>query len=287
MQLQDYDLSIQYQATLQSSDRITSPESKEEVRELVFDVEHPEFDWQVGQNIGVLAPGRAEMGQEYHFRLYTIANLPPTNAAGHQQCTICVRRCSYIDEYSGEEYPGVASNYLCDLKPGDSVTLTGPYGQAFEVPHEKNANLVLIGGGTGIAPFRAFVRHLYERCPDFEGRVMLFHGAHTGLELLYRNDQRDDFALYYDQETFEAINALSDRPGWNEAADWDGTLRSKGAQLAELLNDPKTYVYIAGLNSILDELNTVFADITGTGLGWTERKMELEAEGRWVELLYG
>ena len=54
-----------------------------------------------------------------------------------------MRRCFYIDEVSGERYPGVASNYLCDLRPDDTLTITGPYGQAFEAP--KNPNAALAG----------------------------------------------------------------------------------------------------------------------------------------------
>ena len=49
--------------------------------------------------------------------------------------------------------------------------MSGPYGLAFEVPEEMDANLILIGTGTGIAPFRAFVKHIYqERARTGRGR---------------------------------------------------------------------------------------------------------------------
>ena len=45
--------------------------------------------------------------------------------------------------------------------------------------------------GTGIAPFRAFVKHLYRDIGDWRGQVRLFYGARSGLELLYMNDEVD------------------------------------------------------------------------------------------------
>ncbi len=273
-------------AKVLASQRISAQEAAEEVREIELEVEAANFDPQVGQNIGVLAPGQTDIGQDVHFRLYSIADVPQTTAQGRVRIRICVRRCSYIDEFSGEEYPGVASNYLCDLRPGERLTITGPYGQAFEVPKQQDATLILICAGTGIAPFRAFVKHLYMNCPQFSGRVWLLHGGQTGIDLLYRNDEKDDFALYYDRDTFEAINALSKRPGWSDKTDWGTALQDRSEELCELLTDPKTYVYVAGLERIRDELEQVMAEVAGSEQAWLTWKADLEAEGRWIELLY-
>ena len=286
MKLQDYDITTRYAARVLSNERLTAAESKEEVREISIEVENQNFEARVGQNIGVLAPGRTEIGQKYHFRLYGVADLPQQMSSGRQRLRICVRRCSYLDEFNGEEYPGVASNYLCDLKPEDTLTITGPYGQPFEAPEEPDANLILIGAGTGIAPFRGFVKHIYHDRPDFRGRILLFHGGQTGLDLLYRNDEKDDFAMYYDRDTFEAFDALSNRPGWSDASDWGTAMLARAEELAELLSDPKTYVYVAGLEKIRDELDEVLAEVAGSSQRWFRWKAELEAEHRWIELLY-
>jgi len=175
---------------------------------------------------------------------------------------------------------------LCDLRAGDTLTLTGPYGLAFEVPEDSNANLILLGAGTGIAPFRAFVKHLYREVPEFKGRICLFHGGRTGLDLLYMNDKQNDFAQYYDKETFEAVEALSQRPPWSGEIDWSSALESRGEEIWKLLADPHTCVYLAGLESIREELDAVFAKVAGSKERWARRKAELEAEERWIELLY-
>ena len=284
--LDDYDTDTRFEATLVASERITSAESDEEVRELVLEVNRPDFVYQVGQSIGVLAPGAREMGQQQHFRLYSVADLPERGDSGRPRIKICVRRCFYLDDYSGQRYKGIASNYLCDLRPGDSLAIAGPFGVAFEVPEELDANLILIGTGTGIAPFRAFVKHIYAHVPDWQGRIWLFYGARSGLELLYMNDERDDFAQYYDTQTFEAFRALSHRPAWDDTIDWGSTIVERGEELWDMLSDAKTYVYVAGLEAMRDELDAVIANLAGSDAKWERRKAELMAGRRWVELIY-
>jgi len=285
MRLEDYDTRDRLTSTVVTNERITPQASAEDVREIVLDVERVGFEAAPGQSIGILAPGRLESGDEHHFRLYTVADLPEP-AGKHVRVRLCVRRCNYVDLNSGEMCRGVASHYLCDLRPGDAVTLTGPYGLAFSVPPERYANMVLIGMGTGIAPFRAFVKHLSRKESGFEGRVWLFHGAQTGLEMLYRNRENDDLSHYLDRETFEAISVVSSRPHWSGEIDWSGALLSRGRELWRLLGEPNTYVYLAGLEPIREQLDDVFATIGGGKEGWTRRKTALTAGGRWVELLY-
>ena len=156
----------------------------------------------------------------------------------------------------------------------------------FEVPEDLDADLVLIGSGTGIAPFRALVKHLYGAVPDWTGRIWLFYGARSGLEMLYMNEERDDFAQYYDEETFEAFKALSPRPGWSDPIAWDDALAERGEELWRLLGQPDTYVYVAGLEPMLAQLDAVFADLAGSKEKWERRKAELMAGKRWVELVY-
>ena len=116
--------------------------------------------------------------------------------------------------------------------------------------------------------------------------MWLFHGGRTGLDLLYRNEEKDDFALYYDRDTFEAFNALSTRSGWSDDSDWGTAMHARGEELCKLLSDPKTYVYVAGLEKISNELDDVLAEIAGSNQTWFHWKADLKAEQRWIELLY-
>ena len=286
MRLEDYPTEPRYVATILKSERITDESADAEVRELVLEVDRQEFDFDIGQSIGVLVEGPKEFGTSLRQRLYTVADTPRPKGKAKPQITLVVRRCDYVDDYSGEQYPGINSNYLCDRKSGDKVSITGPFGIPFTVPEDKSANLLLIGLGTGIAPFRAFVKHIYQDVGDWKGKVFLLYGARSGLELLYMNDKRDDFARYYDEETFEAIKALSPRPNWADPIAWDYAIEDRSDEILNMLDDEHTYVYVAGLAPIRDALDKLFAYMVGSPEEWSKKKSELMEAGRWVELLY-
>jgi ferredoxin--NADP+ reductase len=285
MRLQDFDTGDTYTAHVLSSERITPMESEEEVREIVLEVDRENFDYHAGQSIGVVVSGDHALGHRHHFRLYTVADIPE-KIEGNPRVTLCVKRCNYIDEYSGELYQGIASNYLCDLREGGSVTVNGPFGIPFEVPEDHEADLLLIGMGTGIAPFRALVKHIYQDVKDWKGRVRLFYGARSGLELLYMNDEKDDFTQYYDQDTFQAFKALSPRPHWSDPIAMDQELEARSEEIISMLGDTRTHIYVAGREDILETLDKAFGNILGDEEKWQRRKAELKAGNRWVELVY-
>lgn len=286
MRIEDYPTEPHYTATVLRSERITDEAADIEVRELVLEVDAHKFDFKVGQSVGVLVKGPAEFGGSVHHRLYTVADTPLPRKAGKPEITIVVRRCNYIDDYSGEEYIGINSNFICDRKTGDKVQITGPFGIPFNVPGDRRANLLLIGLGTGIAPFRALVKQIYQDADRWKGKVRLLYGAHSGLELLYMNDKRDDFARYYDEETFEAIKALSPRPNWADPIAWDYAIEQRAEEIWNMLSDDHTYVYVAGLMPVRDALDELFGNMSGSADRWAKRKAELIRQGRWVELLY-
>ena len=182
MRLEDYPTEPRYDARILSTERITDEGADAEVRELVLEVDRDEFNFEIGQSIGVLVEGPQEFGGSMRQRLYTVADTPSAKGDAKPQITLVVRRCDYIDDYSGEQYPGVNSNFICDRKAGDTLSITGPFGLPFTVPEDRSANLLLIGLGTGIAPFRAFVKHIYQDIGEWEGRVRLLYGARAAVE---------------------------------------------------------------------------------------------------------
>jgi ferredoxin--NADP+ reductase len=286
MNLREFDITHRYPAKLASSQRITPSDCEAEVRHLVLQAPEGALHYLEGQSIGVLAPGPHAFGNPHHLRLYSIAS--PREGEDHRADTlsICVRRCFYIDDVSGERYPGKASNYLCDAKPGDTIPITGPYGIPFHIPTDESCKLLMVGAGTGVAPFRAFVKHIYDERKGWKGQVRLFCGARTGMELLYMNDVKRDLGLYYDQESFQAFEALSPRPAFDVPPDLDRVLIQNSYEVWEMVQHPKTFVYLAGLTYAAQKFEKAMAVAAGSLETWRDTRDQLEAEGRISELLY-
>lgn len=272
------------EAVLEESKRIT-PETTAEVRHLVLRVLDPAFQFVEGQSIGVLVPGPHPFGNPYHLRRYSIANARglPQEAP---RLDLLVRRCFYIDEVSGERYPGIASNFLCDARPGARITLSGPYLSPFKIPLDDTANLLMIGTGTGIAPFRAFAQLIYERRGGWRGQVRLFYGGRTGLDLMYANDEQSDLANYYDDKTFKAFKALAQRPLMSSSQALEQGLKSNAAEAWGLIQQPNTHCFISGLGKIAAVLDKVMAEQAGSAEAWQALKMRLIDQRRWSELIY-
>jgi len=100
--------------------------------------------------------------------------------------------------------PGKASSYIFGCKPGDKVSISGPYGEFFLKQNDRE--MVFIGGGAGMAPMRSHLMHLF-RTEKTQKKVSFWYGARSLREAFYE----DDFNQI--QEDFPNFNwhiALSD-----------------------------------------------------------------------------
>jgi ferredoxin--NADP+ reductase len=271
-----------WSATLVSNERITAPDSPEDVRRLRFATEAA-FNGRIGQCLRVRAPG--QFGQRFHERLYSIADLEP-ESGGQKGFELLVRRCHVIDDFNGERYDGVASNFLCGLPPGGEIAFTGPVGHPFPIPDDPEAGLLMIGMGTGVAPFRGLVRRIYDELGGWKGPVRLFYGARSGLEMLYQNRENDDFGLYYDQPSFKAFAAVSPRPHFGAPPAVDLALIAHADEVWSMLKDSRAHAFIAGPEALLPLVDKAMAQVVGSVETWTACCEKMKAEGRWHEVLY-
>jgi ferredoxin--NADP+ reductase len=272
-------------AEVVESRRIT-PESTDEVRQIVLRVDEPSFRYHEGQSVGVVVPGPHAFGNKYHMRRYSIASDRSSSREESVEFSILVRRCFYIDPVNGERYPGIASNFLCDARVGQKLSVTGPYKSPFTVPSDNRANLLMIGVGTGIAPFRAFIQHIYRQQGGWKGQVRLFYGARNGVDMLYMNDHNCDLKEYFNEETFLAYNALANRPLMSATEALQQSLDLHVEEAWSLIRQPDTYVCVAGLAKVQQALDRVFGAAAGSGENWEAIKAELVRQGRWSQLLY-
>jgi sulfite reductase alpha subunit-like flavoprotein len=272
-----------WSATLTASERITPPDSPEDVRRLRFTMSDPGFDGRIGQCVRVRAPG--QFGQRWHERLYSIADLDRSDQQ-RTEFELLVRRCHSIDEFNGERYDGPASKMLCDLPAGGEIQFTGPFGHPFPIPADHKAGLLMIGMGTGIAPFRGLVRRIYDEVGGWDGPVRLFYGARSGLEMLYQNEENADLGLYYDQPTFQAFKAVSPRPHFGEAPALDKALLEHAAEVCAMLDEPRTHLFVAGPEAMLPQVEKALAQAMGSPENWAALRAKLVAGCRWHDVLY-
>ena len=84
--------------------------------------------------------------------------------------------------------PGIGSSYIFNLKPGDKVTVSGPYGD-FHILDTKR-EMLYIGGGAGMAPLRSHILHLLETLKTTDRRISYWYGARSKREIFYEEDFR-------------------------------------------------------------------------------------------------
>lgn len=85
---------------------------------------------------------------------------------------------------------GTVTDGIFQLKPGDSLYLRGPYGNGFPFDSYKGKNLIIVGGGSGVAPVRSMVDHVYQHMNEVEKIEVLFGFKNEELILFKEDIQR-------------------------------------------------------------------------------------------------
>ena len=146
------------------------------------------FRFLPGQSVGVLPGTDPKTGKPYQLRLFSVASVRKGDLGDGRSVSLCVVRHFWDNPKTGEKHiRGIASNYICDLKKGDKIKLTGPVGRFFLIPDDfKKRDLVFIATGTGIAPYRGMLKEIFEA--GYEGQVWLFFGTQTRNRVLYNEE---------------------------------------------------------------------------------------------------
>ena len=85
--------------------------------------------------------------------------------------------------------PGIASTYIFNLKPGDKVMVSGPYGEFHMLDTKRE--MLFIGGGAGMAPLRSQLLHLLRTLKTTDRKVSYWYGARSKNEIFYEEDFRE------------------------------------------------------------------------------------------------
>jgi benzoyl-CoA 2,3-dioxygenase component A len=253
-------------ATVQGNFRLTGAQAESDVRHIILNFGNTVFPVLEGQSIGIVPPGTGEGGKPHAIRLYSVASARDGEKPNANNLALTVKR----------EPGGLCSNYLCDLKRGDTVDVTGPFGGTFLMPNDANANIVMICTGTGSAPFRAFTERRRRAMPGAPGELVLFFGARRPEELPYFGPLRKVPASLLTQHL--VYSRLPDKP----KAYVQDRMRKCATDMARLLADDNTHVFICGLKGMETGVDDAFADICEkAGLDWTAMKPAMRSSGRY------
>ena len=128
------------------------------------------------------------VNDEEQFRAYSMANHPAEGNIVMLNIRIATPPWDRAKNDWMAVNPGVCSSYVFACKPGDKVTISGPYGEFFIKPTKKE--MVYIGGGAGMAPLRSHLFHLFHTLKTKDRKVSYWYGGRSTRELFYTDHFR-------------------------------------------------------------------------------------------------
>jgi ferredoxin--NADP+ reductase len=241
-----------------SNDSCMRGKSASFVRHTVIDVSGTPLEgaFSAGQAFGVIPPGTDGAGKSHKVRLYSLA-CPGygEDGAGRLISTTPKRLIDELKPADADDpltpyrlFLGVCSNYLCGLRPGDEVSLSGPNGKRFLLPVDRDAHdYLFIATGTGIAPFRGMARELLEHpAGAATARIHLISGSPYRSDLLY-HDLFRSLAERHHNFSYEVAISREPDPQTGSGTYVYQRLERDLDRLGPLLAGERTLLYLCGI----------------------------------------
>jgi len=255
------------------------------VRHLTFDASDSDLRYLEGQSIGIIPPGKDDKGKPHKLRLYSIASTRHGDDGDDNTVSLCVRELVYQHPETNETIYGVCSSYLCNLNEGDDVTITGPVGKEMLLPEDPDAKIIMMATGTGIAPFRAYLRRMFQEKHEdykFNGLAWLIFGVPYTENILYKEDLeklQEEFP-----NNFRLTYAISREQKTDDGKKMyiQNRVAQQVSEIWKLLQDEKTHAYICGLKGMEDGIDeAISAEAQKNGADWSDFQKSLKKAGRW------
>ncbi|MDD4189921.1 MAG: NADH:ubiquinone reductase (Na(+)-transporting) subunit F [Mangrovibacterium sp.] len=123
------------------------------------------------------------------FRAYSMANHPAEGNIIMLNIRIATPPFDRVNGGFQKVNPGVCSSFIFSRKPGDQVTISGPYGEFFLKNNDNE--MMFIGGGAGMAPMRSHLFHLFHTLKESRKKISFWYGARSWREVFYYDQFRD------------------------------------------------------------------------------------------------
>jgi ferredoxin--NADP+ reductase len=258
------------------------------VQHVKFDLSGGNLHYVEGQSIGIIPEGTDKNGKPHKLRLYSIASTRHGDDLDDKTVSLCVRQLEYKDK-NGEMVYGVCSTYLCNMKPGTEVKITGPVGKEMLLPEEEDAKVIMMATGTGIAPFRAFLWRMFKDQErklnpeyQFKGFAWLIFGVPYTPNILYKEELEAMQAQYPDH--FRLTYAISREQKNAEGGKMyiQDRVAEQADALWKLIQEEKTHTYICGLRGMEDGIDAALTRAAAKdGVEWSAYQKDLKKAHRW------
>ncbi len=200
------------------------------------------------------AQGMVDLLRKLPVRLYSIASSPKAHPGEVHLTVASVRYDAH-----GKSRKGVASTFLADeVTEGDVVKMFIQPNKNFRLPESDDTNVIMVGPGTGIAPFRAFVEERAER--EATGKNWLFFGdQHFSYDFLYQLEWQDHLKSGSLHRLDVAFSR--DQPEKYYVQD---VMREKGAELYEWLEGGASFYVCGDATRMANDVNEALLEIIST-----------------------
>jgi sulfite reductase (NADPH) flavoprotein alpha-component len=214
-------------------------------------------------------------------RLYSIASSPLVTPG---QVHLTVDGVRY--DIAGRKRLGVASTFLADrLKPGTSVKVYIQKAHGFALPRSGDTPIIMVGPGTGVAPFRSFLWH--RKAAKAKGRAWLFFGhQHAATDFLYR----DELDAFQADGTLTRLSTAWSRDGKDKVYVQD-RMHEAGPELWAWLRDGAHFYVCGDAKRMAKDVENALIEISARGgqmseAGARDFIAELKVTGRYQADVY-
>ncbi|XP_066586894.1 nitric oxide synthase, salivary gland [Prorops nasuta] len=223
-------------------------------------------------------------------RFYSISSSPEVHK-GQIHLTVAVVQYK-TQGGAGSLHYGVCSNYLHQISDGESLYVFVRSAPSFYMPAQVEAPIILVGPGTGIAPFRGFWHHrLAEMRLNSDkkfGKVWLFFGCRQRNLDLYRQEKRE---MLENGVLDKVFLALSREPGLKKTYVQD-LIQAEAAQIYDMLVFQQGHFYVCGDCTMAEDVYQTLKQIIQTHGKKTDKEVEaymfsLRDENRYHEDIFG
>lgn len=149
---------------------------------------------------------------EETFRAYSMANHPAEGNIVMLNIRIATPPWDRAKNAFMKVPPGICSSYVFSRKPGDKVTISGPYGEFFI--KETAREMIYVGGGAGMAPLRSHIFHLFHTVGTGR-KVSYWYGARSKREIFYEQEFREIEKKFPNFRFYIALSEPKEEDNWS------------------------------------------------------------------------